>query len=122
MGESVVRFARCIFTGFALVRSVNSTLIVLIPKRAQPKSLHNFRPINLCNVSYKLIMKIIVNRIQCLSLDLISPNQVSFVSGHRIHDNIVIAQELIHTMNRIWGKKKFMAIKIDLVKAYDHLR
>ncbi|XP_061339719.1 uncharacterized protein LOC133286328 [Gastrolobium bilobum] len=47
--------------------------------------------------------------------------QVSFVPNRQIQDNITIAQELIHAMNKMKGRKAYMAIKIDLVKAYDRV-
>ncbi|CAL9017859.1 unnamed protein product, partial [Prunus brigantina] len=52
---------------------------------------------------------------------LISPNQVSFVPGRHITDNILIAQELMHNFKNSKGKKGFIAWKIDLSKAYDRL-
>ena len=41
--------------------------------------------------------------------------------GRRGLDNVVVAQELIHTLDRKRGKMRFMAIKVDLAKAYDRL-
>lgn len=52
---------------------------------------------------------------------LISPNQVSFMPGRHITDNILIAQELMHKFQTSKGKKGFMAWKINLSKAYDRL-
>ncbi|CAA0806287.1 Unknown protein, partial [Striga hermonthica] len=52
---------------------------------------------------------------------LIGPAQVSFIPGRHITDNIVIAQELIHTMRNLSGKKGYMVVKVDLEKAYDYL-
>ena len=52
---------------------------------------------------------------------LISPNQASFVPGRHITDNILIAQEIHYKFRKSKGKKGFLAWKIDLSKAYDHL-
>ncbi|CAL9006319.1 unnamed protein product [Prunus brigantina] len=52
---------------------------------------------------------------------LVSPNQVSFVPGRQITDNIVVAQEVLHKFKTAQGKKGFIAWKIDLSKAYDRL-
>lgn len=49
------------------------------------------------------------------------PNQASFVPGRQIRENIIVAQELFFSMHRMKDKRGFMAIKIDLVKAYDRL-
>lgn len=50
-----------------------------------------------------------------------SPLQSAFVPGRRGLDNVIIAQEIIHTLTLKKGKSGFMAIKIDLEKAYDRL-
>ncbi|XP_025702516.1 uncharacterized protein [Arachis hypogaea] len=65
---------------------------------------------------------IIVNRLKPALKDRISPFQSSFVPGRIIHDNILIAKELTHTMKKMKGRKGFMAIKFDFEKAYDRLR
>ncbi|CAI8594394.1 unnamed protein product [Vicia faba] len=53
--------------------------------------------------------------------ELISPYQSRFVSGRSIHENIIITQEIIHSMRNKKGKKGYFAIKVDLSKAYDKL-
>lgn len=103
------------------VRYVNNTLIVLINKVDKPELATQFRPIALCNVTYKIITKIIVNYIKPFLDGIISPNQSSFIPGRNIHHNIIIALERVHSMSRMKGDKVFMSIKIDLQKAYDRL-
>ncbi|XP_026459047.1 uncharacterized protein LOC113359669 [Papaver somniferum] len=49
---------------------------------------------------------------------IISPMQAAYVSGRQISDNIFLAQELIHTMKRKKGKKGYMALKMDMSKAF----
>jgi len=61
------------------------------------------RPIGLCNVAYKVVSKVIVNRIKSILDKVVTPTQASFVSGRQITDNIVIAQEMLHTMRRKKG-------------------
>lgn len=53
---------------------------------------------------------------------LIGPTQVSFVAGQSITENIIIAQEVVHSMRVKKGKDRWMAIKVDLEKAYDWIR
>ena len=100
---------------------LNRTLIVLVPKCQNPETINNYRPISLCNTIYKVVTKIIVARIRPLLSNLISPVQAAFVLGRRGVDNTIIVQELIHTMGKTKGKRGYMALKIDLEKAYDKL-
>lgn len=82
-----------------------------------------FRLISLCPVSYETITKILANRLKEFLPDLIGPTETSFVpAGLHITENVVMAQEIIHSMRRKRGKTGFMAIKVDLEKAYDRLR
>lgn len=111
-----------VLEGKGLPENLNNTHIVLLPKVDDPESASQFRPIGLCNVIYKIITKVRISRIKPILPCLISNTQSSFVPGRQITDNIVIVQEVIHTMHRKQGSKGFMAIKIDFEKAYDRLK
>lgn len=80
-----------------------------------------FRLISLCNVLYEGLSKLLVNRLKPLMDCLVSPYQTSFVLKRSIHDNIIIAKEIVHTMSRLHGRRGFMIIKIDLEKVYDRM-
>nr|KYP51188.1 Transposon TX1 uncharacterized [Cajanus cajan] len=67
------------------------TLIVLIPKVDHPSNLKEFRPISLCNVAYKVIMKVLVKRIRPFISNLIGPFQSSFIPGRGTTDNVIMA-------------------------------
>ncbi|XP_060959271.1 uncharacterized protein LOC133030517 [Cannabis sativa] len=105
-----------------LHRGFNTTNVTLIPKVPNPKKVSQFRPIALCNVIYKVISKVIANRVRAILPRLICPTQAAFVPGRSIQDNNVLIQEIIHSFKKKKGKEGFFAIKIDLVKAYDKLR
>lgn len=122
MADNVYKVALEVLAGKGMLENLNDTLLVLIPKVDSPELASQFRPISLCNVAYKIITKAIVNRIRPMMPYLTSCNQTSFVPGRQITDNIVIVQEVIHTMKNKSGKVGFMAIKIDFEKAYDRLR
>lgn len=68
-----------------------------------------------------LVTKIIVNRLKPLMSKLVSPAQTSFVPGRHMTENILIAQEILHSFHTKRGKGGYMAIKVDLEKAYDRL-
>lgn len=70
---------------------------------------------------YKVISKIIVQRLRPLLPSMICPLQTAFLEGRRASDNVVIAQELIYSLKRRKGKEGYMVVKIDLERAYDRL-
>jgi len=81
----------------------------------------HFRPITLCNVCYKIIAKILVNRLRPLLDKFISPLQGAFVPQRAISDNILIAHKLIHKIKKKNGKTGLMTVKLDIKKAYDKM-
>ena len=97
------------------IPKLNKTNISLIPKINNPKRMTDFRPINLCNVVYKLISKTLDNRLKALLPNIISKNQSAFTSDRLITDNVLIAFELMHYLDhKTAGKEGFMAIKLDM--------
>eukprot|EP00253_Pinus_taeda_P012904 PITA_12904 len=98
---------------------MNATFLTLIPKSNNSEEVQGFRPIALCNVIYKIIATLIAKRLKPLLPSIISPEQTGFVEGRQILDGLVVAQEMIHTLNQ--QKRKGMMIKLDLSKAYDRL-
>ena len=119
--ELVYKEVKGIFHKGCMLKFLNETLISLIPKCQNPESLSNYRPISLCNSVYKVVSKILVARIRPLLGKLISPVQTAFVLGRKGTDNVMIAQELFHALDKKKGKTGFMVIKLDLEKAYDRL-
>jgi hypothetical protein len=100
----------------------NLTHIALIPKKKNPEHVSEFRPISLCNVVYKVISKVLANRLKVLLLVLISPLQSAFILGRLITDNILAAYETLHSMQTMmWGNIGFMRVKLDMSKAYDRV-
>ncbi|CAA7055113.1 unnamed protein product [Microthlaspi erraticum] len=63
-----------------------------------------------------------VNRLKKVIANLIGPAQASFIPGRLSTDNIVVLQEVVHSMRRKKGKKGWMLLKLDLEKAYDRVR
>lgn len=121
VGELVKKEVKQIFTSLTMPEYLNRTLITLIPKCSNPKSISNYRLISLCNFVYKIVTKLTVARIRPMLSDLISPYQTAFVPGRKGVDNAVIVQKLIHSMSRKKGRGRLVAIKIDLEQAYDRL-
>lgn len=96
-------------------------LIVLIPKVDHPLRFKELRPISLCNVAYKVITKVLVQRLRPYLNELTGPLQSSFIPGRGTKDNAIVAQEVVHYMHHSKSTKGTIAFKIDLEKAYDGL-
>lgn len=103
----------------AMLKEVNSSLTVLIPKSQCPISFNNFKPISLCNVVYKVISKLLMAKLRPLLHKIISPCQSTFLRGKWITENQVLVQELLHSFKIRKVKAGLMAVKLDLQKAYD---
>jgi hypothetical protein len=103
-------------------QGINVTHIALIPKVDFPGCVTDFQPISLCNVIYKLISKVLANRLKVVLPKIISYYQSAFILERMINDNIIAAYETMHSMQtRMWSKVGFMGIKIDMSKSYDRI-
>lgn len=122
VGQDMFKLVKEMFTEPWRIRELNDTSITLISKVEEVMCMKQFRPIGLCNVSYKSISKLLARRLRLFLHKLIDPAQCAFVPNRHSQDNIVVAQEIFHSMRTKKGKKGWMAIKIDLEKAYDRLK
>jgi len=62
-------------------QGLNATFLALIPNTGNLDEPQGFRPISLCNVVYKILATIMVNRLEPILPDLIAQEQTSFVKG-----------------------------------------
>jgi hypothetical protein len=122
VGRDVCQAVLSYLNGGTFDVNLNVTNIVLIPKVNSPAKLTDYRPISLCNVLYKLISKVLANRLKMILPYIISPEESAFVPGRLITDNVLVAFETLHTMaTRLAGKDGYMALKLDMSKAYDRM-
>lgn len=84
--DDVIKAVKSFFTSGTLLKQLNHTFLSLIPKLKEASSLGDFRPISCCNVSYKIIAKVLSNRLKVVIKELISPNQHAFLEGRNIGD------------------------------------
>ena len=122
MGPTITQATLGFLKSGFILKELNNTFITLIPKCQSPEKVGDFRPISLCNVAYKVASKVLAKRLKPIMEDIITPYQNAFIKGRLISDNLIIAHELIHTIKtKKKGRARFVAIKVDLSKAYDRL-
>ena len=93
---------------------------MLILKKGKSNKLPDLRPISLFNIIYKIIAKMLANRLKHVLPSVILVNQSAFILRKLIIDNIMIAHEVNHYLKRKrQGKHNFLALKMDMSKAYD---
>lgn len=107
--------------GGEIPEGICDILIILLSKTAALEQISQFRLISLCNVTFKIITKILVNRMKLVLPKLVSPMQSNFILGRQLNGNVVVLQEIIHSMRNHSGWIGWMVLKIDLEKAYDRL-
>jgi len=100
---------------------VNHTLISFVSKVNNPETPMQFQRINLYNTLHKILAKILVNRMWPILQRIIHPTQNVFVPDRTIHENILIVREIINKFRYSKRKKAYVALKLDMKKAYDRI-
>lgn len=106
------------FISGKMLKEWNHAFIALIPKYSHENLVTDYRPISCCNVFYKIISKIIANRLRLIIGDIVDPAQTAFIKDRSIVDNIHLAQELFRKYNRKRISPRCI-LKVDLQKAFD---
>lgn len=123
VGSQTIFFCLNVLNNLVCPHKWNHTNIALIPKIKKPMNVSDYRPISLCNVSYKIVAKVIANRLKSVLDAVISKFQSAFVPNRLISDNVILAHECIHFIkNEKRGSRSYIAFKLDMSKAYHRVK
>lgn len=100
-------------------RTMRHGLISLIYKKGDRRELKNWRPISLLNVDYKILARVMANRLKYVLPKIISPNQTCCVVGRDISDNIASIRDVIDMVEDN-GSEGYI-INVDQMKAFDRV-
>ena len=99
-----------------LTKGLNSTFIALIPKVENPQRVADFRLISLVSSVYKILSKVLANRLRMVVGNVVSASQSTFIKGRQILDGTLIANELVDDAK--CNKKEFFLFQVNFEKAY----
>lgn len=118
IGKDLTVAVQSFFQKGFLSKGLNATIMALIPKKDAAIEMKDYRPISCCNVLYKVISKIIVNRLKATLPQCISPNQSAFVKDRLLVENLLLATEIVKDYHKDEVSPR-CALKIDIAKAFD---
>lgn len=119
IGADVIAAVQNFFEQGLFEKGFNATFVALIPKRVGAKELKDFRPISLIGSVYKIISKLLADRLKKVVHKLVDGQQMAFIKGRQIMGAVLIAKECVDT--RLKSKIPGILCKLDIEKAYDHL-
>jgi len=96
------------------LKNLLSYFVTLIPKLKVPLSLKEFRPISLLDSLYKLLSKVLAERLAKVMPSVISNSQSALLKGRHLMDGVVVINEVADLANR-----ECLILKVDFEKAYD---
>lgn len=121
LGRDFVVAVQSVFQFGFLPKGVNSTILALIPKKTDSMEMKDYKPIACCNVLYKVVSKILANRLKKLLPSIISDNQSAFIKGRLLMENVLLASEMVKDYHKESVSPRCV-MKIDISKAFDSVQ
>ncbi|GFY85411.1 hypothetical protein Acr_04g0001490 [Actinidia rufa] len=118
IGRDFIEAVKEFFSSGQILKQLNHTVLALIPKSKEADRVEDFRPIACCNVTYKVISKIIASRLAPALNSIVDSAQSAFVQNRCTTNNIFLLQELL----RKYGRKRISPcciLNVDLRKSFD---
>ncbi|KAL4560381.1 hypothetical protein LXL04_032531 [Taraxacum kok-saghyz] len=117
MQDDIMRFIKHLEIHGSLARGSNSSFIFLLPKVKDPLILGDYRPISLIGSLYKILAKVLANRLKRVIGSVVGENQTAFIKKRNILDGPMIINEMCNWTKK--AKRKMLLFKVDFEKAFD---
>ena len=121
IGRDFVVAVQSFFIFGFMPSGVNATIISLIPKTTPAQTMKDYRPIACCNLMYKVISKILANRLHIIFPAAVEANQCACISERMLLENVLLASELVNGYHKN-AQKERCAVKFDISKAFDTVK
>jgi hypothetical protein len=119
LGPDLLKVYKEALANATLCRYLNTGLLCLIPKGGCKSNLKNWRPITLLNTVYKILAKAMARKLQPMLDNLIHPNQIGFIKGRSIIDNVFLAFEMMEWV--VESNQPMVMMLLDFEKAYNQV-
>jgi len=117
--DDVIRFIVEFHRNGRLTKGINNTFIALIPKVVSPQRLNDFKPISLVGSMYKILSKLLGNRLRLIMGSVILDSQSAFIKGRQILDGILVSNAVVDEARKC--NKDLLMFKVDFEKVYDSI-
>uniref|UniRef100_A0A2N9GEV9 TIR domain-containing protein n=1 Tax=Fagus sylvatica TaxID=28930 RepID=A0A2N9GEV9_FAGSY len=117
--NDVLGFFEEVYEHGTFAYSLNATFVALIPKKQNASNIRDFRPISLVGCVYKILAKVLANRLKRVLDGLVSEFQNAFVRSRQTPDSVLIANECLGS--RLRSNIPGVVCKLDIEKAHDHV-
>lgn len=121
IAQDFIVAVQSIFRYGFLPKGINSTILALVPKKIDSMEMRYCHPIACCNVLYKVVSKILANRLRVLLPRIISANQSAFIQGRLLQENVLLASELVKDYHKEDISPRCV-MKLDISKAFDSVQ
>ncbi|CAI5483302.1 unnamed protein product [Closterium sp. Yama58-4] len=117
LGESFMTMAKSFQNSASLPAELKEAVTILLHKKGDKEQLDNYRPITLLNFTYKVLARVVADRMKSVLHMVISPEQYGFIPGRRLSDAVALVADIIEGAKN--GIEDWCLLLVDFEKAFD---